>query len=94
MVLVVHGTSGEPTGDGNLVSDDWRKVLIDYITNLGCSTDHKVRRQALKYTVIDGMLYRRTVEGVLLKCLSDHEERVVMGEVHEGCATCISQHTK
>jgi ribonuclease HI len=57
-VLAMHGVSDESTGGSNPVSNDWRKVLIDYITNPGCSMDRKVWRQALKYTVIDGVLYR------------------------------------
>jgi hypothetical protein len=31
-----------------------------------------------------GILYCRTTEGLLLKCLSEEEPKVAMGEVHEG----------
>jgi hypothetical protein len=44
----------------------------------------KVRIQALKYVVVNDTLYHRTLDGVLLKCLSEEEARVAMGEVHEG----------
>jgi hypothetical protein len=55
--------------------------------------DRKVLRQALKYTVLDGELYRRTIDGVLLKCLSGEQIKVAMGEVHEGmCGTHQSAH--
>jgi hypothetical protein len=33
--------------------------------------------------IIDGDLYRRTMEGLLLKCLGEEEVKVAMGEVHE-----------
>jgi hypothetical protein len=33
---------------------------------------------------MDGSLYRRTVEGVLLKCLIMEEARIAMGELLEG----------
>jgi hypothetical protein len=66
------------------VLKDWRTPLRECITELGKIMDRKVRRQALKYTVIDGELYRRTIDGVLLKCLD---------EVHEGmCGTHQSAH--
>jgi len=43
---------------------------------------------AFKYILIDGELYRRTAEDVLLKCLDSYQARVAMGEVHKGiCGT-------
>jgi hypothetical protein len=37
---------------------------------------------------MDDDLYIRTMEGLLLKCLSEEQEQVAMGEVHEGlCRT-------
>ena len=50
--------------------------------------DKTVRRMAFKYTMRDDGLYRRPVDGVLLKCLDEDKARVAMGEVHEGiCGT-------
>jgi hypothetical protein len=55
--------------------------------------DRKVKRQALKYTMIDEKLFRRSIEGSLLRCLSEEEAKVAMGEVHEGlCGTHQSAH--
>jgi hypothetical protein len=34
--------------------------------------------------LLDDQLYYKTVDGVLLKCLSQEEAKVLMGEVHEG----------
>jgi hypothetical protein len=34
--------------------------------------------------LIDDQLYYKTVNGVLLKCLSQEEGKVLMAEVHEG----------
>jgi hypothetical protein len=34
--------------------------------------------------VIDGSLFRRTIDGLLLRCLSDKEAKVAMGEAHKG----------
>jgi hypothetical protein len=66
---------------------------VDHITNSSHSRDKKVRHQAIKYTLIDGKLCHRTTEGLLLKCLSEEEAKVVMGEVHEGmCGDHQSAH--
>jgi hypothetical protein len=80
VVLALEGNEGieEP------VVDDWRKTLTDHINNPNHSRDKKVRRQALKYTLIDGRLYHRTTEGLLLKCLSKEEAKATMREVHDG----------
>jgi hypothetical protein len=49
--------------------------------------------QALKYTMMGDELYRRTTDGLLLKCLNDDQAQVAMGEVHEGlCGTHQSAH--
>jgi hypothetical protein len=38
--------------------------------------------------VVDGELYRRTADDLLLKCLDSDQAKVAMGDVHEGiCGT-------
>ena len=46
--------------------------------------DRKVRFQATKYVLLEGELYYRTIDGVLLRCLDKEEAKVLMGEIHEG----------
>jgi hypothetical protein len=46
--------------------------------------DKKVKRQVLKYMSLDGDLYRRTIDGVLLKCLGEEHAKVAAREVHDG----------
>jgi hypothetical protein len=38
----------------------------------------------LKYTLIDDELYRRTIDGMLLKCLGEEQAKVVAREDHDG----------
>jgi ribonuclease HI len=71
--LVVHGTNSKSADNDATKKDDWRQVLIDHINNPGHTRDRKIKRQALKYTMIDEGLYCRTVEGLLLRCLSEEE---------------------
>jgi hypothetical protein len=33
--------------------------------------------------MLDKTLYRRTIDGLLLKCLGSDQSRIAMGEVHE-----------
>jgi hypothetical protein len=72
---------------------DWRTPLVHYLENPGHIADRKVRRQALKYVMLDNTLYHQTIDGLLLKCLSSDQSTIVMGEVHEGiCGTHQSSH--
>jgi hypothetical protein len=64
--------------------DDWRIPLVHYLENPSHIADRKVRRQALKYVMLDNTLYRRTMDGLLLKCLGSDQSKIAMGEVHEG----------
>jgi hypothetical protein len=73
--------------------DDWRTPLVCYLENPSHIADRKVRRQALKYVMLDNTLYRRTIDGLLLKCLGLNQSKIAMGEVHEGiCCTHQSTH--
>jgi hypothetical protein len=70
--------------DGDTVHADLRLSLMECIRDLGKITNKKLRRHVLKYTSLDGDLYRRTIDGVLLKCLGDEQAMEVVREVHDG----------
>jgi hypothetical protein len=72
-------------------------------TNTGLVADRKVRRQGLKYVVLDNTLYRRTIDGLLLKYLGSDQSNIAMGEVHKGsqdemaassCRVILADHAK
>jgi hypothetical protein len=72
---------------------DWRVELLECSNEPGKIKDRKVRCHALKYVVVNNMLCHRTLDGVILKCLSTEEDKVAMGEVHGGmCGTHESAH--
>jgi hypothetical protein len=83
-VLVIQGENEVVVDDGQADNNDWRRELMNYISNPGSTRDRKIQRQTLKYTIIEGILHRRTSEGLSLKCLSKEEAKVTVGEVHEG----------
>jgi hypothetical protein len=48
---------GESVKGGDMIRIDWRLQFLDCIRDPGKTTDKKVKRQALKYTLLDGDLY-------------------------------------
>ena len=74
--------------EGMVGPDDWRRPFIVYLQNPNVKTERKIRRAVFKYALIDNDLYRRTVSGVMLKCLGLDDAVLAMAEVHEGiCGT-------
>jgi hypothetical protein len=57
---------------------DWRTTLVRYLENPGRVIDIIVRQQALKYVLLDHDLYRRTIDGLLLRCLGSDQFNVAM----------------
>jgi hypothetical protein len=79
--------------DGDTVRTDWRLPLIECIRDPGKITDKKIKRQVFRYTSLDDALYRGTIDGVLLKCLSEEQAKEAVQEVHDGiCGAHQSTH--
>nr|CAE04998.2 OSJNBb0093G06.6 [Oryza sativa Japonica Group] len=82
-----------------LTADDWRYDVHHYLQNPSQSASRKLRYKALKYTLLDDELYYRTIDGVLLKCLSVDQAKVAIGyfwptmledcfKYYKGCQDC------
>ena len=85
--------SGDGRGSKSSKISDWRNPVITYLQDPNQKTNKAVWRLAIKYTLVDDDLYRRTADGLLLKCLDEDQARVAMGEVHDGlCGTHQSAH--
>ena len=65
-------------------TDDWRKEIVDYLKDPYRKVERRIRFQATKYVLLDDELYYRTIDGVLLRCVSNDESKSLMGEIHEG----------
>ncbi|XP_049356393.1 uncharacterized protein LOC125821006 [Solanum verrucosum] len=67
---------------------DWRHVLIDYLCYNILPEDPKrkteIRRRAPRFLYYKDTLYRRSFEGVLLRCLGEEEAIQAMQEAHSG----------
>jgi hypothetical protein len=77
-------TEGDLVKGGDMIRIDWRLPLLEYIRDPERTTDKKIKWQALKYTSLNDDLYRRTIDGVLLKCLGEEHAKVAVREVHDG----------
>ncbi|GKU96467.1 hypothetical protein SLEP1_g9699 [Rubroshorea leprosula] len=54
----------------------------------------KLRRKASRYTLVDGVLYKRSFSLPLLQCLNPYEAEYALREVHEGvCGSHIGART-
>ena len=67
-----------------LPTDDRRKEIMEYLENPSKKVSRRIRFQATKYVLLEGDLYYRTIDGVLLRCLDKEEAKILMGEIHEG----------
>ncbi|KAM1514561.1 hypothetical protein ACFX10_013760 [Malus domestica] len=80
--------------DTNVISilpvnvEEWRQPLISYLEHGILPDDPKhrseVRRRAHRFLYYKGTLYRRSFEGVLLRCLGEEEANQAMEEAHSG----------
>jgi hypothetical protein len=68
----------------DLAEDDWRKEIADYLENPSRKGFRKLRYKAIKFVVLYGRLYYKSLYGVLLQCLVQEEAKRMMSEVHDG----------
>jgi hypothetical protein len=69
---------------GDTIRTDWRLPFLKCIRDHGKTTNKKDKQQVLKYMSIDDELYRRTIDDMLLKCLSEDQAKVAVREAHDG----------
>ena len=55
--------------DANVVGD-WRIKIIDYLENPNRQVLHRVKAQSQIFILLEGKLYTKGPDGLLLKCLS------------------------
>ncbi|XP_075478960.1 uncharacterized protein LOC142519822 [Primulina tabacum] len=67
----------------------WMTPLIEYIVQAKLPSDRaqalKIKKQASRFTLLSNILYRRSYQGPLLKCVSESEVEYILREIHEGC---------
>jgi hypothetical protein len=68
----------------DLAEDDCRKEIVDYMGNPSRKVSRKLRYKAIKFVRLDGRLFYKSLDGVLLQCLGPEEAKKMMSEVHDG----------
>ena len=73
--------------------DDWREPFIKYL-NYGELPEEKVlamqlKKRAMRFTLVNDVLYRRSYDQLLLRCLSNEEFEEAMHEVCSGTCSAL-----
>jgi ribonuclease HI len=68
----------------DLAEDYWRKEIVDYLENPSRKVSRKLRYKAIKFVLLDGRLYYKSLDGVFLQCLGQEEAKKMMSEMHDG----------
>ncbi|XP_071912457.1 uncharacterized protein [Coffea arabica] len=68
--------------------EDWRHLIVDYLNHGKLPEDSKkrvdIRRRAPRFIYYKGTLYRRSFDGVFLRCLGEDEAMQAMEDAHSG----------
>ncbi|XP_050914866.1 uncharacterized protein LOC127129785 [Lathyrus oleraceus] len=67
-----------------LIDTDWRNPIINYLKDPSTDTKRKTKYRALSYVLIGNELFKKTPEGILLKCLGESEAYLALSSVHSG----------
>ncbi|XP_016192919.1 uncharacterized protein LOC107633837 [Arachis ipaensis] len=87
---LIQGITKEPAVALHLtkISPSWMDSITDFLQNGKLPGGEKeaiaLRREAAKYTVIQGQLFKKGLSQPLLKCLHPDQTDYVLREVHEG----------
>ena len=70
------------------VSPSWMDPIVQYI-NTGELTNerniaHKIQIQSTRFSLVNGQLFKRSLDGSYLKCLTTEHGQYVLAELHEG----------
>ena len=60
------------------IAGDWRKKIIEYLENPNKKVPHRTKAQAHNFVLLEGELYRKGFDGLLLKFLSFPDSMEVM----------------
>ena len=70
------------------VPPSWMDPIRLYIATGKLPNDrgraHKIQIQSVRFSLVDGQLYKRSLGGPYLKCLTPEQGQYVLAELHEG----------
>jgi ribonuclease HI len=66
----------------------WVKPIMEFLVNGGLPAGkveaRRIQRRANAYTIINGEMYKRSVTGVLQRCVEPEEGKEMLQEIHQG----------
>ena len=66
------------------VAGDWRIKIKEYLEDPNKHVPYRVKAQSQNFVIMEGELYGKGLDGLLLRCLSFLNNMKVMKQVHEG----------
>ncbi|XP_025664779.1 uncharacterized protein [Arachis hypogaea] len=88
---LIQGMIKEPAVTLHLtkIGPSWMDPITDFLENGKLPKDEKeakaLRREAARYAIIQGQLFKKGLSQPLLKCLHPDQTDYVLKEVHKGC---------
>ncbi|GLU07027.1 hypothetical protein SLE2022_240070 [Rubroshorea leprosula] len=68
----------------DITQTDWRYPIMEYLKNPNFKASRRTKMQALNYVLLEGVLYRKGHDELLLRCLGPDEYCQIMSDVHNG----------
>ncbi|XP_075670197.1 uncharacterized protein LOC142639959 [Castanea sativa] len=70
------------------IENSWMTPILSFLQDRRLSQDHeearKVRKRAVRFTILNGTLYKRGFSMPYLKCVNKEEAKYILEEIHEG----------
>ncbi|XP_016195951.1 uncharacterized protein LOC107637006 [Arachis ipaensis] len=63
---------------------NWRKPIARYLKDPNITIDRKLKLKAINFVLLADELYKKGIDGSLLRCLSREDQNIALGEVHNG----------
>ena len=78
--------------------DTWMAPIYEYLQTGSVPEDDleadRLSRKAKMYTLVEGVLYKRGTQGVLMRCIPQSEGLILLHDIHSGiCGTHASYRT-
>ncbi|KAK1644293.1 hypothetical protein QYE76_062098 [Lolium multiflorum] len=78
-----------PAKEVMVITPAWTKPFLDYLLDRNKLPEdevlaRQVARRARSYTIVDGHLYKRSANGVFIKCVSNQDGIEILREIHAG----------
>ena len=65
------------------IAEDWRTYFREFLENPNKRVPHRMKAQDQNFVLLEVELYKKGLDGLLLKCLSSPHSMEVMKQVHE-----------